>query len=153
MIIYAKVDGVPFQFSRPETDSRGFHIGSWAKYCPYCLEGWAHFSAVHDGQMKGYHAVGGQMCADCAYTRAPWFHRYVPGSLLEEPAMNFQTLDWDLLLYLPRELLLREFRLHDQFFTRQDHSNGNTAKPSKPAHLTSSVEWYLPANPSNVRQE
>lgn len=152
MNIYAKVEGAAFQFERPEVDSRGFYIGSWAKFCPICLRGWAHFTAVIEGRLKGSHCVEGQLCVDCGREALPR-PAYVPGSLLEEPQTNCQSLDLDLLYYLPRELLLREFQIHDQFLNRQDNSNGNTEQldPTKTGRWSGATEHT--ANSSDVRKE
>lgn len=148
MKIYAKVDGAHYEFERPEIDSRGFTIGSWAKFCRLCLGGWAHMTAVLPGpRMKGDHCVRGQLCARCGAQTPPSIQPCVPGSLLEEPQSNFQSIDWDLLSYLPRALLLREFYLHDQFLTRQDPSYGNTAEPK---HQPSTA---IQSSTSHERQE
>lgn len=131
MKIYAKVEGQHYEFERPETDSRGFVINSSAKYCPLCLAGWAHMTAVIDGpRMKGNHCVTGQICARCGRVEqqlGKLIGDRVSGSLLEEPQTNCQTLDWDLLDYLPLALLLREFNLHYEFLIAKELSNGNTA--------------------------
>ena len=153
MKLFCKVDGRTYQFERPEVDSRGFHLGSWAKYCPICLGGWAHMTAVIDGLLDGSHSVRGQLCADCGQ-QVKHKPAYVPGSLLEEPQMNCQTLDWDLLLYLPRELLLREFYLHDRFFSQQDSKTyGNTTEPYNAYTIQELTQQPTVGLAGNERQE
>lgn len=148
MKIYAKVEGSAYEFDRPDIDSRGFHQGSWAKFCPLCLTGWAHFTAVKldsagRPSLDGYHCVRGQMCIRCGkQVKQTWGAQIVPGSLLEEPHTNCQSLDWDLLYYLPRPLLLREFYLHDKFFNHQDQPHGNTQQ--------SSESWKYPSTSGNA---
>lgn len=162
MKIYAKVEGQHYEFERPETDSRGFIIGSSAKYCPLCLAGWAHMTAVIDEpgecpdegcphygtphshvRMKGNHCVVGQICARCGRVEqqlGKLILKCIPGSLLEEPQTNCQTLDWDLLDYLPRELQLREFNLHYEFLIIHSNSRNDSTHDSHDQ----------PATPSNV---
>lgn len=152
MKIYAKVDGAHYEFERPEVDSRGFHIGSVAKYCPLCLAGWSQMTGVLENlgtmsgpRMIGHHSVAGQLCARCG-EQVP-LRGSIPGSLLEEPQTNCQTLDWDLLYYLPRQLLLREFRLHDQFLNRQDNSNANTQQANfRPGITTPGINCIDPSH-------
>jgi hypothetical protein len=140
--IFAKVEGESYQFDRPEIDSRGFVIHSWAKFCPICLRGWAHMTAVVDMRLKSNHSVRGQLCGNPCGRQSQL--ACVPGSLLEEPQTNCQTLDWDLLDYLPRELLLREFLLHEQFINKQD---------PKPNELTAATRDYFNFIASNVGPE
>lgn len=129
MKIYAKVEGQHYVFERPEVDRRGFAIGSSAKYCPLCLRGWVHMTCVHNEgtpsiKLDGYHSVAGQVCPRCA-RQAYYRPDCVPGSLLEEPQTNCQTVDDDLLDYLPLDLLRREFDLHYEFLYAS-----NTVRPS-----------------------
>lgn len=155
MKIYAKVDGEAYQFERPEVDSRGFVMGSSAKFCPICMKGWAQITAVANEAMK-YHCVRGQLCRGCYeyYSSGP-----MPGSLLEEPQTNCQTVDWDLLSYLPRELLLREFHLHYEFLVskQETQQNGNSAMAGRDIVERAAVEAYNAAfsdqYPGNERSE
>lgn len=140
MRVIARVDGIHYEYRRPEIDSRGFHIGSMAKCCPCCLTVWAIITNVLEDEsgphIQGWHAVGGQLCARCGRQHRHLFER-VPGSLLEEPLVNFQQLDWDILNYLPPALLRREFDLHYEFFilrnatrTSNDTISAATVSPS-----------------------
>lgn len=130
--IFATVDGKDYSFQRPEPDSRGFLSISCAKVCPYCLRQWARLTCSDIPEdvwyVRHWYSVVGQCCCDCLpplLESAP-----IPGSLLEEPQTNCQTLDWDLLNYLPPELLLREFHLHHSIYQRLNNVNTTTTNSS-----------------------
>lgn len=152
MKIYAKVDGQHYEFERPEVDSRGFKLNSMAKYCPLCLAGWCHMTLVINDEigprMKGYHAVCGQLCPRCG-GQVRWQPNCTPGSLLEEPQTNCQTVDWDLLNYLPPQLLRREFDLHYEFLVSKQETQLNVSNTAAKTERWSGTAQYT----SNVRKE
>ena len=106
----AVVDGVRYEFYRPLHDPRGFHRGnsSYLKVCPWCDRQWAKVTSEH----SRWHMVTGQSCAACGHEFRSVFDRYIPGSLLDEPSTNCQTIDWDIILWLPEALRVREFNVH-----------------------------------------
>lgn len=119
------MDGRGWEIDRPEVDeSRGFHISSIAKVCPKCLRMWAILD------IGGTYSIQGQFCQRCSFTYD--LYGAVPGSLLDD--YSSQTVDWDLIRYLPEELLKREFDLHVRTLGIDSHD-----------YLTSNTTWHLPA--------
>jgi hypothetical protein len=107
-------DGPAVQIVRPDADSRGWPPYSRAKVCPMCLDVWAIIRKEGSGEAF---SVEGQCCSRC-HTHDP---SVVPGSLLDLRAS--QTVDWDLIDFLPPALKQREFDLHVAHFKRQENSH------------------------------
>jgi hypothetical protein len=100
------------QIVRPDADSRGWPPYSRAKVCPVCLDVWAIIRK--DGSQEAF-SVEGHCCAGCK-SQLP---SVVPGSLLDLQAS--QTVDWDLIDYLPPALKQREFDLHVKHLENSPH--------------------------------
>lgn len=97
-------NGRSYQIDRPEQDTArgGFWIFSRAKVCPHCLQVWATLTT----EKGAPYGIECQPCLICSSS----FGNGVPGSLIDDRVSH--TVDWDLIRYLPVELLQREFDLH-----------------------------------------
>lgn len=104
-------------FLRPDIDSRGWRPHSRYKVCPVCL---LHWCTITVGKGPPY-SVEGQNCTMCPSLNPSIYGVPIPGSLLED--IGSQTVDWDLLDFLPLDLVRRELLLTIEAFTRDYRSN------------------------------
>lgn len=164
-LIRALVDGTEYEFVRPEYDARGFHPGihSYLRVCPWCHKTWARITS----EASRWHMVEGQSCVACGHEhRSILFDRYIPGSLLDEPPTNCQTIDWDIIMWLPEALRIREFEIHvayleNQVYGRSIRNEGREhgESPKRSASLAddpefaryfkSNTTWHLPERPGS----
>lgn len=104
--------GTAVLIRRRRTDSSGRHLYGKLLVCPRCCRLWAKMLIQNEGYA---HAIT-ILCQDCEHFES-YLDSEVPGSLLEQG--QHMHLDWDILDYLPSELLKREFDLHIKHFCKE----------------------------------